>query len=90
MSPQAVARIVEAAERLYPPAGAIEITLEANPTDAEAARFAALAQAAELCVLHGDDFRPETWAEILGARPNAAPFETAPIGRQKNASAKAA
>ncbi len=22
------------------------------------------------------------WAEILGARPNAAPFETAPIGRQ--------
>lgn len=45
MSPQAVARIVEAAERLYPPAGAIEITLEANPTDAEAARFAALAQA---------------------------------------------
>lgn len=45
MSPQAVARIVEAAEWLYPPAGAIEITLEANPTDAEAARFAALAQA---------------------------------------------
>ncbi len=45
MAPEAVARIVETAERLYPPAGRIEITLEANPTDAEAARFAALAQA---------------------------------------------
>ncbi|WEK41117.1 MAG: radical SAM family heme chaperone HemW [Candidatus Brevundimonas colombiensis] len=45
MPPEAVARIVETAKRLYTPAGAIEITLEANPTDAEAARFAALAQA---------------------------------------------
>ncbi|WP_312599441.1 radical SAM family heme chaperone HemW [Brevundimonas sp.] len=45
MAAEAVARIVETAERLYPPTGPIEITLEANPTDAEAARFAALAQA---------------------------------------------
>ena len=45
MAPEAVARIVETAQRLYPPAGRIEITLEANPTDAEAARFAAVAQA---------------------------------------------
>lgn len=36
-----VARIVERARALFP-AGEIEITLEANPTDAEAAHFAAL------------------------------------------------
>lgn len=45
MAPEAVARIVETAKALLPPAGPIEITLEANPTDAEADRFAALAQA---------------------------------------------
>lgn len=45
MTPDAVARIVAAARDLFPPAGDIEITLEANPTDAEAGRFAALADA---------------------------------------------
>lgn len=45
MAPEAVARIVAAARDLFPPAGEIEITLEANPTDAEAGRFAALADA---------------------------------------------
>lgn len=45
MAPEAVARIVAAARDLFPPAGDIEITLEANPTDAEAGRFAALADA---------------------------------------------
>ncbi|WP_426018914.1 radical SAM family heme chaperone HemW [Brevundimonas sp. DWR2-3-1b1] len=45
MAPKAVARIVAAARDLFPPAGEIEITLEANPTDAEAGRFAALADA---------------------------------------------
>nr|WP_295239067.1 radical SAM family heme chaperone HemW [uncultured Brevundimonas sp.] len=45
MAPDAVARIVAAARDLFPPAGDIEITLEANPTDAEAGRFAALADA---------------------------------------------
>lgn len=45
MAPDAVARIVAAARDLFPPAGDIEITLEANPTDAEASRFAALADA---------------------------------------------
>ncbi|WP_295240558.1 radical SAM family heme chaperone HemW [uncultured Brevundimonas sp.] len=44
MAPDAVARIVAAARDLFPP-GDIEITLEANPTDAEAGRFAALADA---------------------------------------------
>lgn len=45
MAPDAVARIVAEARDLFPPAGDIEITLEANPTDAEAGRFAALADA---------------------------------------------
>ncbi len=45
MDPDAVARIVEAARALWAPAPDLEVTLEANPTDAEADRFAALAQA---------------------------------------------
>ncbi|WP_439470549.1 radical SAM family heme chaperone HemW [Brevundimonas sp.] len=45
MDPAAVARIIDRARTLYSPHGPIEITLEANPTDAEANRFAALADA---------------------------------------------
>ncbi|MDQ8027265.1 MAG: radical SAM family heme chaperone HemW [Brevundimonas sp.] len=45
MDPAAVARIIDRARTLYSPRGPIEITLEANPTDAEADRFAALAEA---------------------------------------------
>ena len=45
MAPDAVARIVARARVLFPAAGPIEVTLEANPTDAEADRFAALADA---------------------------------------------
>ena len=45
MAPEAVAAVIDRAKGLFPPRGEIEITLEANPTDAEAARFAALADA---------------------------------------------
>jgi len=45
MAPGAVAAVIARARALFPPRGDIEITLEANPTDAEAARFAALADA---------------------------------------------
>jgi oxygen-independent coproporphyrinogen-3 oxidase len=45
MAPEAVAAVIDRARTLFPPRGAIEITLEANPTDAEAARFASLAGA---------------------------------------------
>ena len=45
MAPEAVAAVIERARALFPPRGDIEITLEANPTDAEADRFAALAAA---------------------------------------------
>ena len=45
MDPAAVAAVIERARVLFPPSGDIEISLEANPTDAEADRFAALAAA---------------------------------------------
>ena len=45
MDPDAVGRLVERCRSLWPHAGPLEITLEANPTDAEAARFAAYAAA---------------------------------------------
>jgi oxygen-independent coproporphyrinogen-3 oxidase len=45
MDPQWVAAVIEAARAGFAPAPDLEITLEANPTDAEAERFAALAAA---------------------------------------------
>lgn len=45
MDPDWAAAIIAAARRLWPPSGPVEVSLEANPTDAEAGRFAAFAQA---------------------------------------------
>ncbi|MNS40730.1 Oxygen-independent coproporphyrinogen-III oxidase 1 [compost metagenome] len=45
MPPEAVAAVIARAKALFPQAGEIEVTLEANPTDAEAGRYAALAAA---------------------------------------------
>ena len=45
MDPEAVGAVIARARALFEPRGPIEITLEANPTDAEADRFAALADA---------------------------------------------
>jgi oxygen-independent coproporphyrinogen-3 oxidase len=45
MRPAWAAGIVEAAKAFWPVAADLEVTLEANPTDAEAARFAAFAAA---------------------------------------------
>jgi oxygen-independent coproporphyrinogen-3 oxidase len=45
MRPEDVSSVVAAVRRLFPTLDPIEITLEANPTDAEAAHFAALAEA---------------------------------------------
>jgi putative oxygen-independent coproporphyrinogen III oxidase len=45
MRPEWVAAIVLEARRLWPVEGLLEITLEANPTDAEAGRFAGFAAA---------------------------------------------
>ncbi|OYX72292.1 MAG: coproporphyrinogen III oxidase, partial [Caulobacter sp. 32-67-35] len=43
MDPAQVARVIETARRLWSPVEDLEISLEANPTDAEAGRFPALA-----------------------------------------------
>lgn len=45
MDPAWAAEIVNAAARLWTPTADLEVSLEANPTDAETGRFAALAQA---------------------------------------------
>ena len=45
MDPYWAGEIIAAARRLWTPANDLEVTLEANPTDAEAARFAAFAAA---------------------------------------------
>ena len=45
MDPQAVAQVLDTAKALFPPTGPIEVSLEANPTDAEADRYRALADA---------------------------------------------
>ncbi|HEY9235817.1 MULTISPECIES: radical SAM family heme chaperone HemW [Phenylobacterium] len=45
MDPAWAAELIELARKLWTPAGQIEVTLEANPTDAEAGRFAAFAAA---------------------------------------------
>ena len=45
MAPAQVARIIETARRLWPSESPVEISLEANPTDAEAARFDGFARA---------------------------------------------
>ena len=45
MPPEAVAAVLDRIQTLFPADGPVEITLEANPTDAEAAHFAALARA---------------------------------------------
>jgi putative oxygen-independent coproporphyrinogen III oxidase len=45
MEPEAVAALIDDAQRLFAPADDIEITLEANPTSVEASRFAAFRDA---------------------------------------------
>jgi putative oxygen-independent coproporphyrinogen III oxidase len=45
MTPDQVGKIIAAARALWPADGEVEITLEANPTDAEAGRFSGFAEA---------------------------------------------
>ena len=45
MEPDWAAGVIETARRLFDPAPDLEVTLEANPTDAEAARFDAFREA---------------------------------------------
>ena len=45
MDPDAAGELIALARRLWPTDGTVEVSLEANPTDAEAGRFAAFAEA---------------------------------------------
>ncbi len=45
MPPEAVAELIATARRLWPSDGLVEVALEANPTDAEAGRFAGFREA---------------------------------------------
>lgn len=72
MSPDAVARIIDRARSLLPPQGEIEVTLEANPTDAEAGRFSALAQAGVNRLSLGVQALDDTALRFLGRNHTAA------------------
>ena len=81
MPPATVAALIEAATRHWQPADDIEITLEANPSSVEAARFADLAQAGVNRVSLGlQSFHDEALAFLgraHGAREGLAALETA-------------
>ncbi|HEY2709664.1 MAG TPA: radical SAM family heme chaperone HemW [Caulobacteraceae bacterium] len=72
MAPAWVAEIVRTAQRLFEPASDLEITLEANPTDAEAARFAALAEAGVNRLSLGVQSLDDTALAFLGRNHSAA------------------
>jgi oxygen-independent coproporphyrinogen-3 oxidase len=71
MAPEAVAAVIARARTLFPPRGPIEITLEANPTDAEAARFAALSDAGVNRLSMGVQALDDTALAFLGRNHSA-------------------
>jgi oxygen-independent coproporphyrinogen-3 oxidase len=77
MEPETVAALIDDAQRMFPPAGDIEITLEANPTSVEAGRFAAFRDAGVNRVSIGvQSLDPEALA-LLGRQHSAAQAITA-------------
>ncbi|MBV9508903.1 MAG: coproporphyrinogen III oxidase [Caulobacteraceae bacterium] len=76
MAPEQVARIIEAARALWPPNeaadGAIEVTLEANPTDAEAGRFSSFAAAGVTRLSLGVQALDDQALQALGRNHDAA------------------
>ncbi|RZJ03593.1 MAG: radical SAM family heme chaperone HemW [Brevundimonas sp.] len=71
MDPEAVGRIIARARTLFAPRGEVEITLEANPTDAEAQRFAALADAGVNRLSMGVQALDDTALAMLGRNHSA-------------------
>ncbi|MDY6922977.1 MAG: radical SAM family heme chaperone HemW [Pseudomonadota bacterium] len=71
MAPGAVATVIERARLLFAVAGPVEITLEANPTDAEADRFAALAAAGINRLSMGVQALDDTALAFLGRNHSA-------------------
>jgi oxygen-independent coproporphyrinogen-3 oxidase len=72
MQPQWAGRIVEAARARWPATSDLEITLEANPTDAEAARFEAFAEAGANRLSLGVQALDDAALKFLGRNHGAA------------------
>lgn len=72
MDPAYVADIVATARRLWTPASDLEVSLEANPTDAEAGRFGALADAGVGRLSLGLQALDDTALKFLGRNHDAA------------------
>ncbi len=72
MDPAWAAEMIGAARRLWSPAADLEVTLEANPTDAEADRFAAFAHAGVNRLSLGLQSLDDGALKFLGRNHNAA------------------
>jgi oxygen-independent coproporphyrinogen-3 oxidase len=72
MDPAWAAELIQAASRLFAPAGDLEVTLEANPTDAEASRFAAFAEAGVTRLSLGVQSLDDKALSFLGRNHDAA------------------
>jgi putative oxygen-independent coproporphyrinogen III oxidase len=72
MDPEAAGRIVARARALWPAADDLEVTLEANPTDAEADRFAAFAAAGVTRLSLGLQALDDDALKLLGRNHDAA------------------
>jgi oxygen-independent coproporphyrinogen-3 oxidase len=75
MRPEWTARLIETAKRLWPTSGAVEISLEANPTDAEAGRFNAFAAAGVQRLSLGVQSFDDAALKFLGRNHSAAEAE---------------
>ena len=71
MAPEAVGAVIERARALFPSGQPVEVTLEANPTDAEAGRFAALADAGVNRLSMGVQALDEAALSFLGRNHSA-------------------
>ena len=72
MEPDWAAGVIETARRLFVPAPDLEVTLEANPTDAEAARFAAFREAGVTRLSLGVQSLDDSALAFLGRNHDAA------------------
>ena len=84
MDPEAAGRILARAKALWSPAADLEVTLEANPTDAEADRFAAFAAAGVARLSLGLQALDDAALTLLGRNHDAA------AGRRAAAAARQA
>jgi oxygen-independent coproporphyrinogen-3 oxidase len=83
MDPATVEALIDAASRAWPAADDIEITLEANPNSAEAARFASLAAARVNRISHGLQSFDDASLAILGRAHSAAEGQRALLAAQE-------